>query len=164
MKRKEILKRTAAIFSAIFVFNMAMGQGAYIPPEKPVLVVGIIVEQLRYDQIERFRNRFGENGIRRLLNEGTFFQNASYQYMLTQSAPGHATISTGAEPSFHGITSDTWYLPLKNEEVYCTKDINVDPVGGSIEAGLHSPVNLQASTFTDELKVSSVGRSKVECT
>ncbi len=140
---------------------MAMGQGAYIPPEKPVLVVGIIVEQLRYDQIERFRNRFGENGIRKLLNEGTFFQNASFQYMLTQSAPGHATIATGAEPSFHGITSDTWYLPLKNEEVYCTKDISVDPVGGSIEAGLHSPVNLQASTFTDELKVSSGGRSKV---
>jgi len=161
MKREEILKRTAIIFSAIFVFNMALGQGAYIPPEKPVLVVGIIVEQLRYDQIERFRNRFGENGIRKLLNEGTFFQNASYQYILTQSAPGHATISTGAEPSFHGITSDTWYLPLKNEEVYCTKDINVDPVGGSIEAGLHSPLNLQASTFTDELKVSTGGRSKV---
>jgi|WetSurMetagenome_2_1015567.scaffolds.fasta_scaffold00346_13 predicted AlkP superfamily pyrophosphatase or phosphodiesterase len=161
MKRKEILKRSAAILSVIFYSLMAKGQGAYIPPDKPTLVVGIIVEQLRYDQIERFRSRFDDNGIRKLLNEGTFFQNASFQYMLTQSAPGHATISTGAEPSSHGITSDTWYMPLKNEEIYCTKDISVDPVGGSIEAGLHSPVNLQASTFTDELKVSSGGRSKV---
>jgi predicted AlkP superfamily pyrophosphatase or phosphodiesterase len=161
MKRVETIKRIAAIFSALFIFNMAIGQGAYIPPDKPKIVVGIIVEQLRYDQIERFRNRFGENGIRKLLNEGTFFQNASYQYMLTQSAPGHATISTGAEPSFNGITSDSWYLPLKNELIYCTKDINVDPTGGSIESGLHSPVNLQASTFTDELKMSSGGKSKV---
>lgn len=161
MMRERTLKRTAAIFSAIFLFNISMGQGAYIPPEKPTLIIGIVVEQLRYDQIERFRSRFSENGIRKLLNEGTFFQNASFQYMLTQSAPGHATIATGAEPSFHGITSDSWYLPLRNEQVYCTKDINVNPTGGSIECGLHSPVNLQASTFADELKVSSGGRSKV---
>ncbi|MCX6333806.1 MAG: alkaline phosphatase family protein [Bacteroidia bacterium] len=161
MKREKILKRSAAIFSATILFNAIMGQGAYIPPEKPALVVGIIVEQLRYDQIERFRSRFGENGIRKLLNEGTFFQNASFEYMLTQSAPGHATIATGAEPSSHGITSDSWYLPLRNEQVYCTKDINVDPVGGGIESGLHSPVNLQASTFTDELKVNSGGKSKI---
>jgi predicted AlkP superfamily pyrophosphatase or phosphodiesterase len=161
MKRENIINRTAAIFSAIFIFNMAMGQGAYIPPDKPKLVIGIVVEQLRYDQIERFRNRFVENGIRKLLNEGTFFQSASYQYMLTQSAPGHATISTGAEPSFHGITSDSWYLPLKNELIYCTKDLSVNPAGGSYESGLHSPLNLQASTFTDELKMSSGGRSKI---
>jgi len=137
------------------------GQGAYIPPDKPKLVVGIVVEQLRYDQIEKFRNRFGENGIRRLLNEGTFFQNASFQYLLTQSAPGHATITTGAEPSHHGITSDNWYLPLKNELIYCTGDVSVNPVGGSYETGLHSPVNLQSSTFSDELKMATGGRARV---
>jgi len=107
------------------------GQGAYLPPEKPKLIVAIIVEQLRYDQIEKFRNRLGENGIRRLLNEGTYFQNASFEFLLTQSGPCHATISTGAEPSQHGITSDSWYLPLRNELINCTKDISVDPVGGS---------------------------------
>ncbi|MDX9930880.1 MAG: alkaline phosphatase family protein, partial [Bacteroidales bacterium] len=161
MKRKRMRKKALSFISALFVFNMISGQGAYIPPEKPKLVVAIIVEQLRYDQIERFRNRFGENGIRRLLNEGTSFQNASYQYMLLQSAPAHATIATGAEPAVHGITSDTWYVPLKNEQVYCTRDVNVQPVGGSVEWGLHSPLNLQASTFTDELKVSTQGRAKV---
>ena len=136
-------------------------QGAYLPPERPKLIVGIVVEQLRYDQIERLRDKLSDNGIRRLINEGTFFRNAAFDYILTQSAPGYSTIATGTEPSYHGITSDNWYLPLKNEFIYCTKDINVNPVGGSYESGLHSPVNLQASTFTDELKMAAKNRSKV---
>lgn len=142
-------------------FKMATGQGAYLPPEKPRLVIGIIVEQLKYDQLEKFRDRLGENGIKRLINEGSYFKNAAFEYMLTQSAPGHATISTGAEPSFHGITSDNWYVPLKNELIYCTKDISVNPVGGSYEAGLYSPVNLQASSFSDELEMSTNKKAKV---
>lgn len=161
MKGKKILKQTAIILISLFTVQGAIGQGAYLPPDKPRLVVGIIVEQLRYDQLEKFRNRLGENGIRRLLNEGAYFQNASFQYMLTQSAPGHATIATGTEPSQHGIASDNWYLPLKNELIYCTKDLSVDPVGGSYESGLHSPVNLQASTFSDELKMATNRKAKV---
>ncbi|HZL76470.1 MAG TPA: alkaline phosphatase family protein [Bacteroidales bacterium] len=161
MKNNFIIRRGGAIFLCAIVFNTAFGQGAYIPPEKPKLVIGIVVEQLRYDQIEKLRSRLGENGIRRLLNEGTYFQNASYEYMLTQTAPGYATISTGAEPSLHGITSDEWYLPLKDELIYCTKDITVNPVGGSYESGLHSPVNLLVSTFTDELKMASGKQAKV---
>lgn len=142
-------------------FEAAFGQGAYLPPEKPRLVIGIVVEQLKYDQLEKFRDRLGENGIKRLINEGTYFKNAAFEYMLTQSAPGHSTISTGAEPSYHGITSDSWYVPLKNELIFCTNDISVNPVGGSYEAGLHSPVNLQASSFSDELEMSSNKKAKV---
>jgi predicted AlkP superfamily pyrophosphatase or phosphodiesterase len=137
------------------------GQEAYIPPDRPKLVVAIIVEQLKYDQLERFRDRFGENGIRRLINEGTYFRNASFDYMLTQSAPGHATISTGATPSLHGITSDNWFVPLRNELINSTRDINVNPVGGSFESGLHSPVNLHASTFSDELSMASKKKAKI---
>ena len=153
-----------SIFTIILFISLIIkvsGQGAYIPPEKPKLIVGIVVEQLRYDQLEKFRDRFSENGIRKLLNEGTYFKNASYDYMLTQSAPGHATIATGTEPSFHGITSDNWYLPLRNEMIFCTQDNTVNPVGGSFEAGLHSPVNLIASTFSDELKMATNGKAKV---
>ena len=158
---KNGLRKAATIILVIISFTKISGQGAYLPPEKPRLVIGIVVEQLRYDQIEKFRSRLSENGIRRLLNEGTYFQNASFQYMLTQSAPGYATISTGTEPSLHGITSDNWYLPLKNELIYCTKDLSVNPVGGSFEAGLHSPVNLQASTFSDELKMATNRKARV---
>lgn len=158
---KKLIRRVQAVITASIICTGLSGQGAYLPPEKPKLVIGIIVEQLRYDQIEKFRSRFGENGIRRLLNEGTYFQNASFQYLLTQSAPGHATISTGAEPSHHGITSDNWYVPLKNELIYCTGDVSVNPVGGSYETGLHSPVNLQSSSFSDELKMATGGKAKV---
>ncbi|MBA4322490.1 MAG: alkaline phosphatase, partial [Odoribacter sp.] len=154
-------KSVISVFLYISLIINASGQGAYIPPEKPKLVIGIVVEQLRFDQLEKFRDRFGENGIRKLLNEGTYFKNASYNYMLTQSAPGHATIATGTEPSFHGITSDSWYLSLKNEMIYCTQDNTVNPVGGSFEAGLHSPVNLLASSFSDELGMATNGKAKV---
>ncbi len=143
------------------VFVNVKGQTAYIPPEKPKLVIGIVVEQLRYDHLEQYRNRLAENGIRLLLNEGTYYQNASYEYMLTQSAPGHATISTGAEPSVHGITSDSWYVSLRNELIYSTADNSEGSVGGSFESGLRSPVNLLASTFSDELKMATNGQARV---
>ncbi len=158
---KMLKKRYAAIILTVAACSGLFGQGAYLPPDKPYLVVGIVVEQLKYDQIEKFRDRFEENGIKKLINEGTYFKNASYEYMLTQSASGHATISTGSEPSSHGITSDYWYLPLKDELIYSSKDNNVDPVGGSFESGLHSPHNLQASTFSDELEMATIRKAKV---
>jgi predicted AlkP superfamily pyrophosphatase or phosphodiesterase len=162
MKKKERTKKIFVIgLLLISVILKLSGQGAYLPPDKPRLVIGIVVEQLKFDQLEKFRDRLGENGIKRLINEGTYFRNASFEYMLTQSAPGHATISTGTEPSSHGITSDNWYLPLKNELIYCTNDISVNPVGGSYESGLHSPKNLQASTFSDELEMASNKKAKV---
>ncbi len=155
------MKRYIAKILLIFLVTRLSGQGPYLPPEKPRLVVGIVVEELNYDQLERFHDELGENGIKRLINEGTYYKNASYDYMLTQSAPGYATIATGAEPSAHGITSDDWYVPLKNELINCTKDINVNAVGGSFESGLHSPFNLLVSTFSDELAMTSNRRSKV---
>src|SRR5512133_3684484 len=144
-------KLISIIFLIPFFYSLC---GQYIPPDKPYLIVGIVVEQLKYDQLEKLRDKLNDNGIKTLINEGTYFKNASFDYMLTQSAPGYATISTGAEPSAHGITSDSWYIPLKNEFINCTKDNEVNPVGGSFESGLHSPVNLMASTFSDELSMS----------
>jgi predicted AlkP superfamily pyrophosphatase or phosphodiesterase len=156
-----IFKSIPAVIIISLTSLKATSQSAYIPPEKPKLVIGIVVEQLRYDVLEKLRDRFGENGIRRMLNEGTYFKNARFDYMLTQSAPGHATIATGTEPSLHGITSDSWYLLLKNEMVYCTQDKTVNPVGGSYVSGMHSPVNLLSSTFSDELALASNGKAKI---
>jgi predicted AlkP superfamily pyrophosphatase or phosphodiesterase len=158
--RKYISGIIAAVIMTSVV-SQVNGQTAYIPPDKPKLVVGIVVEQLRYDHLEKFRDKLEENGIRRLLNEGTYYKNAGYDYMLTQSAPGHATIATGTQPSFHGITADSWYLTLKNEMIYCTQDKEVDPVGGSYESGLHSPVNLLSSTFSDELAMATNRNAKI---
>ena len=161
MMLKSLKQVLAVIILLVSAYTGVRGQGAYIPPEKPKLIVGIIVEQLRYDQIERFSDRFGDSGIKRLLNEGTFYQNAAYQYMLTQSATAHATISTGTEPAWHGIVSNSWYFPLRNDLVYCTQDPGIYPVGGGYESGLHSPVHLKVSTFTDELKMATQKEAKV---
>jgi predicted AlkP superfamily pyrophosphatase or phosphodiesterase len=148
-------------FLLLTALSNISGQGAYLPPDKPAIIVGIVVEQLRFDQLERLRDKLSDNGIKRMINEGTFFRNASFDYILTQSAPGYSTIATGTEPSYHGITSDSWYLPLKDELIYCTKDISVNPVGGSYESGLHSPVNMNASSFADELKTATGKKARV---
>ncbi len=161
MANRVVRQWISLIILILFSLGRLSGQSAYIPPDKPKLVIGIIVEQLKYDQLEKFRDRLGENGIKKLINEGTYFRNASFEFMLTQSAPGHATIATGTEPNFHGITSDSWYVPLKNELINATKDVSVNPVGGSFESGLHSPLNLQASTFSDELSMASKKKSMV---
>lgn len=155
------MKKFTVIIILITVLNKLTGQAAYLPPDKPKLVIGIVVEEMNYNQLEKFHDKLGENGIKRLINEGTYFKNASYEYLLTQSAPGHATIATGAEPSFHGITSDDWYVPLKNEMINCTKDVSVNSIGGSFESGLHSPINLLVSTFSDELAIATNKKAKV---
>ncbi len=148
-------------FVLILINPKIQAQGAYIPPDKPKLVIAIVIEQFRYDYIDKYWDSFSERGFKRLINEGTFCKNASYNFFFTQSAPAYATLATGTDPRVHGIIADNWYHPLRDEIVYCTSDTDVDPVGGSFENGLHSPVHLLPSTFSDELKLSNGGRSKV---
>ncbi len=155
------MKNILFILPLLIISLTLSGQTAYIPPDKPRLVIGIIVEQLRYDQLERMRSVLPDNGFNRLVSEGTFYHNASYDYLLTQGAPGFATISSGTSPSFHGITSDTWYHPFNDQMIYCVQDPDVSPVGGSFETGLFSPGNLLSSTFSDELQLSSCGAAKI---
>ena len=154
------MKRFIIIIS-LFVFSLlASAQSAYIPPEKPKLVIGILVEQLRYDQLDRIWNTLPEGGLKRMVGEGSFYRNASVDYLSTQAAPAWATISTGAAPAAHGITADTWFHPFNDEMIYCVQDPEASPVGGSFETGLFSPVNLLSSTFSDELEMATGGRSK----
>jgi len=142
-------------------FLQSFSQNAYIPPERPTLVIGIVIEQFRYDYLDKYWDLFSEGGFKKLINEGTFYKNASYDFFLTQSAPAHATLATGTDPSHHGIVADNWYVPLREEIIYCTADNSVNPVGGSFERGLHSSVNMLSSTFGDELKLATGGRAKV---
>ncbi len=155
------IKQITGFLILLALFQQASPQGAYIPPERPKLVIGIVIEQFRYDYIDKYWDLLSEGGFKKLINEGTFCKNASYDFFLTQSAPAHATLATGTVPRHHGIVADNWYEPLKEEIIYCTSDNSVDPVGGSFERGLQSPVHLLPSTFGDELKLSTGGRAKV---
>jgi predicted AlkP superfamily pyrophosphatase or phosphodiesterase len=132
-----------------------------IPPEKPKLIITMVVDQMRYDFISRYWDKFGENGIRKLVGSGTFCKNASYNYLINETAVGHATIATGAIPADHGIISNKWYNNLRDEVVYCVGDEKVRTVGGSYESGRFSPKNLLASTTGDEIHLASNFRSKV---
>lgn len=132
-----------------------------IPPEKPKLVIQIIVAQMRYDYLSRYWDKFEEGGFKRIIDEGTFCKNANFPYLFTQSAPGQATIATGTTPDHHAIVSDQWYIRLKDEMVGCTEDVEVEPVGGSFENGQHSPSFLLSTTVGDELRLSNNFHSKV---
>jgi len=130
--------------------------------QRPKLVVGIVVDQMKMDYLYRFQNDFSENGFKRLMNEGYTFYNMHYNYMPTYTAPGHASIYTGTTPAMHGIVSNEWFSRSKGKEVYCTDDASVKTIGdGTKEEGEMSPKNLQTTTITDELRLSTNFKGKV---
>ncbi|SDB92149.1 alkaline phosphatase family protein [Williamwhitmania taraxaci] len=122
------------------------------PPERPKLIVQLVVGQMRNDFLHRYWQNFSDDGFKVLVNEGSFCKNANYNYLLTQSAPGIATLLTGAQPASHGIVSDRWLNRSNNEMVTATFDKRYRGVGGDDMYGSHSPRNMMASTLGDELK------------
>ncbi len=129
--------------------------------EGPDLIVGIVVDKMRYDYLTRMWDRFGDGGFRRLVSEGSSFSNARYDYLINQSAPGYATIFTGANPSAHGIISDKWYDRLRDEMVSAVYSDNAVAVGGSFVNGKRAPSGLLAGTFGDGLRMANDFRSRI---
>lgn len=130
--------------------------------ERPKLVVGIVVDQMKMEYLFRFQNDFSPNGFKRLMSEGYTFENAHYNYMPTYTAPGHASIYTGTTPAMHGIVSNEWFHRTLKKDVYCTNDASVTTlVPGTEWEGKMSPRSLQSSTMTDELKLSTNFKGKV---
>ncbi len=115
----------------------------------PKLVVGVVVDQMRYDYISRFYSRFGDDGFKRLLNEGFECRNHHYNYMPTYTGPGHASIYTGTTPANHGIIANDWYDKFKKKSVYCASDDKVVPLGTTSEKEKMSPRRMLAMSFAD---------------
>src|SRR3972149_207746 len=113
---------------------------------QPKLVVGIVVDQMRYDYIQKYWNKFGNDGFKRLVNEGFSCNNTNYNYVPTFTGPGHASIYTGATPSVHGIVSNEWREKMTGAKIYCADDKSVSTLGGKSTAGQMSPKNLISST------------------
>ena len=128
----------------------------------PKLVVQITVDQLRGDLPMRYRDRLGPGGFRYLLEEGVHYTNAHYRHANTETAVGHATLVTGADPSAHGIVSNDWINAATGSFVYNTEDDRHHILGREPKAhqGV-SPRNLLSSTIGDELVISNAGRSRV---
>jgi predicted AlkP superfamily pyrophosphatase or phosphodiesterase len=119
--------------------------------QKPKLVVGIVIDQMRYDYLTRFTDRFGENGFKRLLNNGFSIENAYYNCIPTYTAVGHASIYTGTTPDNHGIISNNWYDKFLKKAIYCVDDNNYKTVGNTSDIGNKSPFRMYTTTVTDQL-------------
>lgn len=153
------MKRISLILALFFVCYSTHAQQKSI--QRPKLVVGIVVDQMRWDYLYRYYERYGEGGFKRMMNNGFNCQNTMINYLPSFTAPGHATIYTGSIPAIHGISANDWLDYTTGKITYCTGDNSVIPVAGSAKAGKMSPRNMQANTITDELKIVTQQRAKV---
>lgn len=131
-----------------------------IENQRPKLVVGIIVDQMRYDYLTRFNSKYGNGGFKRLINDGFSLENAHFNYIPTYTAVGHSSVYTGTTPSEHGIIGNNWYDKYAKKSIYCVDDGDYKSVGAS-DGGRKSPKRLLTTTIADELKMTQMRRGKV---
>ncbi len=130
--------------------------------ERPKLVVGLVVDQMRWDYLYRYYNKYGNDGFKRLLNTGYSLNNVHIPYVPTVTALGHTCIYTGSVPAIHGIAGNDWTDKETGKNVYCTTDESVKPVGTTnVKVGSHSPKNLWSTTISDELRMATNFQGKV---
>ena len=127
---------------------------------KPKLVVGIVIDQMRYDYLTRFDHRFGKNGFKKLQREGYNCKNHNYNYIPTYTGPGHASIFTGTTPQNHGIVSNYWYDKFEKKEVYCAGDSTVTTLGTTSLDERMSPRRMLSTTFADANKLNTQFKGK----
>ena len=126
----------------------------------PKLVVGIVVDQMRYDYLIRFSDKYGENGFKKLLKKGYNLENAHYNYIPTYTAVGHSSIFTGTTPTNHGIVGNNWYDVFLHKSIYCIDDNRFETVGSNSKEGQKSPYRLQTTTVTDQLHLAQNMKGK----
>ncbi|MCF6298098.1 MAG: alkaline phosphatase family protein [Flavobacteriaceae bacterium] len=127
--------------------------------ERPKLVVGIIVDQMRYDYLTRFYNKYSDDGFKRLINEGYNCENAHFNYIPTATAVGHSSVYTGTTPSIHGMMGNYWYDKFLKKQIYCVDDDNYKTVG-TATGGKKSPYRLITTTVADELRLAQNMKGK----
>lgn len=149
--------RIELVVLAMAIFSWTGGK-AQKPPR---LVVGIVVDQMRSDYVQRFWNDFGDGGFKKLANEGAYFPNTYYTYVPTYTGPGHASIYCGSPPSVNGIVANEWLDRSTGKVIYCVSDSTVTGTGTLSELGQRSPANLLVNNLSDDIKSSSHGKSLV---
>ena len=152
-----MLKNTIKLLALLLYLPIT----AQITDNNPKLVVGIVVDQMRWDYLYRYQDRYTTGGFNRLMKEGYSNENTYTNYIPTYTAIGHSTIYTGSVPAIHGITGNDFIIQETGQKMYCTQDDSVNGVGTTSSAGKMSPKNLLTSTVTDQLKLATNFRSKV---
>ena len=157
----KIIKMKKISFALLFSMLFSLALFAQQQAEKPKIVVGIIVDQMRQEYFYKFADRYSDGGFKRLASEGYMMKNGHYNYIPTYTGPGHASVYTGTTPATHGIIGNNWYVRRQNKMIYCAEDSTVSNVGGTVMSGQISPRNLLTTTITDELRFATNKRSKV---
>ena len=155
-----MLKKFFLLVFAIIFFKSCSQKEARNIEQSPKLVVGIVVDQMRYDYLTRYYNRYGDGGFKRLLNEGFSLENGHFNYIPTVTAAGHASVYTGTTPSNHGIISNHWYDKFLKKNIYCVTDSTYSSIGTSSERGQRSPYRLMSTTITDQLHLAQNNKGK----
>ncbi len=161
MKLRMLILSIVLFPQLSWVFSQPARKVSQASPGLPKLVVGIVVDQMKYDYVFKYRDKFSEGGFKKLMDEGFFCRNAQYNYIPTYTGPGHASIYTGTTPAAHGIVSNDWYRKAFNDSLYCVQDDSAKTIGSATAAGKMSPKNLLTTTVTDELRYGTGYRNKV---
>jgi predicted AlkP superfamily pyrophosphatase or phosphodiesterase len=130
-----------------------------IQNNKPTLIVGVVIDQMRYDYLIKFYNKYGGGGFKRLMNDGYHLENVHYNYIPTYTAVGHTSIYTGTTPVNHGIIGNNWYDKIEKKSIYCVDDSNYKTVG-ALKGGEKSPYRMVTTTVTDQLRLAQNMRGK----
>lgn len=127
--------------------------------QRPKLVVGIVVDQMRYDYLIKFYNKYSDGGFRRLMANGYHLENVHFNYIPTYTAVGHASIYTGTSPVNHGIVGNYWYDKSEHKSVYCVDDAAFNTVGAET-GGKKSPHRMLTTNIADALKLAQNMKNK----
>jgi predicted AlkP superfamily pyrophosphatase or phosphodiesterase len=147
---------------ALIIFSFVLPVALFAQPVgAPKLVVGIVVDQMRYEFLYRYERKFGEGGFKRMMKDGFDVKNGHYDYTPTVTGPGHASVYTGTTPAFHGVIGNDWYDKETRDTVNCVEDGRHKVVGSENGNGDVSPFRMLTSTITDELELATQRRAKV---
>lgn len=149
-----------SILSLLFIAFCALNSQPPSTQEQPKLIIGIVVDQMRYDYLYKYWDDYGDRGFKRLIQEGYVLHDGHYQYAPTFTGPGHASIYTGTSPNVHGIIANDWYDPIGKEYVNCTGDNDANTVGSESFNGKMSPHRLLSTTLIDQLELATNHRAK----
>jgi arylsulfatase A-like enzyme len=155
------LPRAALVIGMLLCVGVSSAAFGSAYNARPKLVVVIVIDQFRGDYLERYRDQWGEGGFRLLLDHGADFTDCNYEYANTRTAPGHATLLTGAYTNGHGIMANEWWDPQKKAMVAAADDDGTKLVGVPGSTPGASPHYLLADTLGDELKLATQGKARV---
>lgn len=158
------MRRLLVVCMLFFSLLAAAQPGGDLPEkiQRPKLVVGIVVDQMRWDYLYKYFDLYKpDGGFRRMMGKGFSCDNTFIPYTPTVTAVGHACVYTGSVPAINGITGNNWFDYNLNKDLYCVQDDSVSTIGNSSRAGKMSPKTLFTTTICDELKIATNFKSKV---